>query len=510
MSEISDEFKIVLVDAIKSLCLKFHHKHTTLMAFLASGLREEGGFKYKEAIVDAMLTIVKEVPESLEVGLEHFCEFIEDCEFTALSVKVLHFLGDQASKAPNPKFIRFIFNRVVLETAAVRCAAVNALGKIGCSVPSLRENVCVLLQRCLNDSDDEVRDQVVFYLNMLTNRPTVKTCADLVFGDAPVSKWADLELSLEVYLEKADSKAPFDLSKHLVEAESTADTPDSGESKSSSKSKTGKVSGMYDEALNAVPEIARLGKLFRSCEPVELTEAESEYVVSCVKHIYTEHVVFQYNVENKMEDTQMDNLTVEVEVDDEHEDWEVEFVVNYPQVGFEESGIVYVCLSRPEDSYQSGGIINTLRFESKDVYAGGEVEPVGQQDECELDEVEISECNFMNAGPAFGLPEFKQNWEQLTKEGEAVKRYALGLSSLQAAVDAVMSLIGMRSCENTHVVPEGAPSHGIQLSGLYYGGITVLCRAGFLRNQGGDGVTLKIAVRSSDRSISTIIANAVR
>ena len=41
MSEISDEFKIVVVNAIRSLCLKFPRKHSVMMTFLASMLREE-------------------------------------------------------------------------------------------------------------------------------------------------------------------------------------------------------------------------------------------------------------------------------------------------------------------------------------------------------------------------------------------------------------------------------------------------------------------------------------
>lgn len=42
MAEITDELRIVLVEALRSLCLKFPHKHSTLMAFLSSVLREEG------------------------------------------------------------------------------------------------------------------------------------------------------------------------------------------------------------------------------------------------------------------------------------------------------------------------------------------------------------------------------------------------------------------------------------------------------------------------------------
>ena len=41
MSEISDEFKTVVVEAIHSVCTKFPRKHQILMTFLANMLREE-------------------------------------------------------------------------------------------------------------------------------------------------------------------------------------------------------------------------------------------------------------------------------------------------------------------------------------------------------------------------------------------------------------------------------------------------------------------------------------
>ncbi len=69
MSEISDDFKIVLVDAIKTLCLKFPAKYPVMMSFLSGALREEGGFKYKKAIVEAMLQIISEVKEAKESGM---------------------------------------------------------------------------------------------------------------------------------------------------------------------------------------------------------------------------------------------------------------------------------------------------------------------------------------------------------------------------------------------------------------------------------------------------------
>ena len=47
-----DEFKVVVVEAIRSLSLKFPQKHRVLMNFLSSILREEGGFEYKKSIIN--------------------------------------------------------------------------------------------------------------------------------------------------------------------------------------------------------------------------------------------------------------------------------------------------------------------------------------------------------------------------------------------------------------------------------------------------------------------------
>ena len=51
-----------------------------------------------------------------------------------------------------------------------------------------------------------------------------------------------------------------------------------------------------------VPELASLGRVFRSAAPVELTESETEYVVRCVKHIMDGHVVLDFSISNTIEE----------------------------------------------------------------------------------------------------------------------------------------------------------------------------------------------------------------
>ena len=54
-------------------------------------------------------------------GLSHLCEFIEDCEHVELATQILQLLGREGPRTSRPyRYIRFIYNRVLLETAPVR------------------------------------------------------------------------------------------------------------------------------------------------------------------------------------------------------------------------------------------------------------------------------------------------------------------------------------------------------------------------------------------------------
>ena len=76
----------------------------------------------------------------------------------------------EGPKTANPtKYIRYIYNRVVLENALVRAAAVTALAKFGVAQQNaeVKRSVHVLLTRCLDDVDDEVRDRAALNLRLM-------------------------------------------------------------------------------------------------------------------------------------------------------------------------------------------------------------------------------------------------------------------------------------------------------------------------------------------------------
>ena len=90
-----------------------------------------------------------------------------------LATRILHLLGREGPRTQQPsKYIRYIYNRVILESAPVRAAAVTALAKFGAHCEELLLSVVVLLQRCCMDTDDEVRDRATLYMTILQLRQT--------------------------------------------------------------------------------------------------------------------------------------------------------------------------------------------------------------------------------------------------------------------------------------------------------------------------------------------------
>lgn len=512
MSDIADEFKIVVVEAIRSLCLKFPLKYRSLMNFLSNILREEGGFEYKKAIVDSIVILIRDIPEAKENGLLHLCEFIEDCEFTYLSTQILHFLGIEGPKTSDPsKYIRYIYNRVHLENATVRAAAVSTLAKFGAMVDSLKPRVFVLLRRCLYDGDDEVRDRATLYLNTVGSDGEVietdKDVKDFLFGSLDIPL-ANVETSLKNY---EPAEQPFDINSVPKEVKSQP----LAEKKAPGKKPAGlgappsgppSTVDAYEKLLSSIPEFSDFGKLFKSSAPVELTEAETEYAVNVVKHIFDRHVVFQYNCTNTIPDQLLENVTVIVDASEAEEFAEV---ASKPlrSLPYDSPGQTFVAFEKPEGVPAVGKFSNMLRFIVKEVDpTTGDVEDDGVEDEYQLEDLEVVAADYMMK---VGVSNFRNAWESIGPDFERVDEYGLGpRESLAEAVGAVISLLGMQPCEGTEIVANNSRSHTCLLSGVFIGNVKVLVRLQF----GIDGpkeVAMKLAVRSEDENVSDMIHEIV-
>ncbi|KAJ2006333.1 coatomer subunit gamma [Coemansia thaxteri] len=544
MSEISDEFKIVVAEAVRSLCAKFPSKHGLFLGFLAGVLRDEGGFEFKRAAIEAVMDLARQGGESREAALAQLCEFIEDCEFSKLSVRVLHFLGDEGPATARPSvYIRHIYNRVVLENAVVRAAAVSALAKFGAAPradAALQRSVRVLLTRCLDDRDDEVRDRAAWALRMtaadatrakyvrddstfslpVLERRLVEYCADagaaargrFSFGAVPrVSRAQEADARQRERLDAMDAV----LTGSAVSAGPAAPATASAAAAAAEPATFSAAAPLYAAQLAAIPALAALGAqpLVSSARAVALTEAETEYVVRCVKHVYEHHVVFQFDVTNTIAEQVLEQVEVAMEPADDDAAAALRPVVAVPipELRFDAPASAYVAFERVDPAVVPvAAFACTLRFVVKEcdpATGAPEDGDDGFEDEYSLEPADVGAADFME--PAY-LPDAAAGlWDALGADSEAVETFALAsFDSIEDCLARVCELLAMSPADPAALKPRSKAAHQAVFTGKWLGRARTVARTR-MTYQKGSGVTMELAVRSEDADASEAVVGAI-
>lgn len=533
LSDIADDFKIKVVHAIRALCLKYPFKYDALMNFLGDSLKDEGGFGYKKAIVEAFLGLVERIPESKETCLAHLCEFIEDCEHSQLSTQILHLLGKEGPSMKKPgNYIRYIYNRLILENATVRAAAVAALSRFagGNATPQLRRSVAILLRQSLMDSDDEVRDRATFYMNSLG----LHKLKDLDDAGSVISEdqdevaikvshtdkllelpcpIANLEAELLRYVNSGEKTVAFDINSVpkvaiggvVGPASPSAHADEIGLPRSAQK-KMEVIADLAAEVMK-VEQFSALGRPFKSCQPKHLTEAETEYTASVIVHLYDSHVVLEFLCCNTLEDQQLENVVVQMDTSGANGLGDMT-LVPAEVLKYGVPARTYVGIKRTsKEEYPVGELGCSLKFVVKDVDPStGIADEEGFEEDYNLDELVLNSGHLM-AAPAELPKSFKNAWETLGAENEVSDRFDLPQDNVADAVASVMELVGMTAIDNTQVVNERASSHVLMAAGVFFPGVNCLIHAKFSMNS--NGVGLDVLCRSEDPNVSDLIASSI-
>lgn len=496
VSEISDEFKIVVVQAIRRLCQKFPRKHQSLAAFLAGMLRDEGGLEYKAAIADAIIALVEENPDSKETGLAHLCEFIEDCEHTALAVRILHLLGREGPKSRQPsRYIRFIYNRVILESGPVRAAAVSAVAQFGAQRPELLPNIKVLLARCELDDEDEVRDRALYY-NAILDSGDQQLINDFII-DVPKPNPVLLEKALRDHIATKPNE-PFDIMN--VPTEEKQETKEDVVQIEVRKPKPMVLEEIYIEQLAKVPGIEKLGTLFKTNPPIELTEPETEYRVRLFKHVYVKHIVFQFECINTLNDQILEQVHVRLECPPEYE---VKSILPCQKLVYDKPDSVFVVVEYPCAFLESMGSFGaTLEFVVRDCDPNTGIPDPGDgyADTYPLEEFYMGVADQIRHR-VIG-DDFEHTWERAFAIPEITDTYALPELDPSSAAKAVCEFLGLPKATIL-----GEAIKEIRGCGIFRSGAPFMVRARIA--SGAVGVTMLITARSPREDVAQLLLAAV-
>ena len=309
----------------------------------------------------------------------------------------------------------------------------------------------MLLTRCLDDTDDEVRDRAALSLRLMQEEDGL---AERFVKNDSMYSLSTFEHKLVMYVTSDDkqvfSKA-FDLStvpvvsqeqalaeertKKLTTATPTLKAPSTGPAKAAvngtAESAAASVANTqkFTDIFSRIPELKAFGPVLKSSSTIALTESETEYVVSVVKHVFTDNVVLQYDIKNTLPDTVLDDVSV-VATPAEEDSLEEDFIIPAPRLVTNEPGIVYVAFKKVagEQSFPVTSFTNVLKFTTKEIDpTTGEAED-GFEDVYEIEDVDLSGADYVT--PAFA-GSFDHVWEGTGANGEEASE-TLQLSAIKS------------------------------------------------------------------------------
>lgn len=280
----------------------------------------------------------------------------------------------------------------------------------------------------------------------------------------------------------------------------------------------------YAEELMGIPEMKEFGSVLKSSPVLELTEAETEYVVTVVKHIFKEHIVLQYEVKNTLPDTVLENVSV-VATPAEEEDFEEVFIIQAEKLATDEPGKVYVAFRMASGEARAMPVStfsNVLKFTSKEIDPStNEPEESGYDDEYEVSEFDL-------AGSDYLIPTYASNfnhlWEQIGASGSQAEetlqlsglksiagkcrdwtRKGRGLTAWTEATEQLAKTLSLQPLDGTDV-PVNQSTHTLKLLGKTVGGGRVVATARMAYSSK-SGVTTKITARSEEDVAALVIAS---
>lgn len=260
----------------------------------------------------------------------------------------------------------------------------------------------------------------------------------------------DLSKVPVVTREQADAE---DRTKKLTSATPTLKAPSAGPKPVSragaeAAQTAAAAAQQYAAELQKIPEIAAYGGVLKSSAPVELTESETEYVVSCIKHIFAAHIVLQFSIKNTLPDTVLADVSVVSSPSEDEEGnavLEEDFIIPADKLMTDIPGTVYAAFKKtdPEgNKYVAASFTNVLKFTSKEIDpTTNEPEEGGYEDEYQVEDLELGGSDYV-------LPAYAGSFDNVWEQAAAGEECDEASETLQ--LGGVKSISGM-SCPSRHL-----------------------------------------------------------
>ena len=465
-----EDFKTKLIIISKNISRENPTKNKLYYNFFCSLFKLEAGPQTKLEILDALIWFIYNDKDLKLQTLFFLAESIFDCQYDVLKIRILNLLGKECELVSNKsKMVRYIYNQIILETPMVRASAISALGEIGLKEKNLREIIISLIEKCLNDDDNEVRERAFMYSKALKafkeEKSEENNLVDFVFPKKKKNPTAVDELNIDLIQlvlnsEKENLLKNNDISKKLINILNDTDKISEIMKKSKAatdKKKKKKEKEKEPENPNENPFSKIYGPPRISSQYKKLTDESAEYLTKYRKIVHDKIVVIDFEIKNTIEFQTINNVTIDVDnLQSEGFDFDKAEIIPIKSLKTNESEHLYFGVLKEQDEVYSNCSFNcTLKFDLQELDVKGNPHGIPVKETYKLNNlVEVSYADYYFKNPKVTLENFQEFWKQAEKSDYEKGEEKMGMPyhNIKAAVEHFSEIIGLEPLNNLDTI----------------------------------------------------------
>ena len=473
-----DDFKRDVVIISKDILKENSQKSKLYYNFFCSLFKLDANANTKLEILDALIWFIYNNNELKLKTIFFLAEFISDCQYEVVKIRILNLLGKECQIAAQPsKLIRHIVNQINLETPMVRASAVSALAQIGYKDAKQRQMIMKYIARSFNDDDNEVRERAYFFykgLKDLDNKENnISKCSSVLFSNDKANPNIDIDILQSILKTEKENllrssnisnelntilNNPEQISNILLKNKthtnrsnvntntSTQQTDNKQHGHSSNKQHSIEQHNEDEYKKIIFNKIYGQPKLITQYQ--RLTDQTAEYLTSYRKIIHDKIVVLDFEITNTIELQEIRKVSIDM---DEFESSGFDFnkteIIEIDKLSTNQKGHLYLKLLKEENEvYSSCSFKISLKFDLQELDVKGNPHGIAVKEQYKIDKsVEISYADYFIKNNKVTLTNFVDVWKMAensnyhSKEG----KMALPYTSIRQAGKSFSDILGL-------------------------------------------------------------------
>ena len=534
-SKFKEDFKKKLIIISRNISRSNPSKNKLYYNFFCSLFKLDASPQTKIEILEALIWFIYNDQELKLQSLLFLAESIFDCQYDILKIRILNLLGKECDLVNNKsKLVRYIYNQIILESPMVRASAISALGEIGFKEKNMRDIIISLIENCLNDDDNEVRERAFMVSKALKavkeEKKEEEQLINFVFPQKVKNPSPIEELNIDLIQsvlnsEKENLLKSEDICQELFnilnDTEKISEILIKDKEDSKKKEKKEKKRGIEanpqkkipeeDYSLTMFPKIYGPPKMFTPYK--KLTDQSAEYLTQYRKIVHDKIVVIDFEITNTIEFQIINDISIDVDnLTSEGFDFDKTEIIPIKSLKTNESGHLYFKLLKDKDEIYSNCSFNcTLKFDLQELDVKGNPHGIAVKETYKLDKmVEVSYADYYIKNSKVNVDNFGEFWKQAEKSNFSKTEEKMGLpyNSVKNAAIKFSEIIGLDPLNDVEQIDSNVKKYEFVYAYINYFENLLFIKFQVIFNDQNKCLS-QVIIQSQDPSVPEMIVNKI-